>query len=86
MIPAIGPVIAGGSLATIVANAAGGTILATVVGALVGLGMPEEVARRYERAFESGRTLVTVQADERGHEAEAILQRHGGQDMQQVAR
>ena len=38
------------------------------------------------RAFESGRTLVTVQADERGHEAEAILQRHGGQDMQQVAR
>src|SRR5207302_1186560 len=86
VIPAIGPVIAGGALAVILANAAASTIIATVVGALVGLGIPEEEARQYESEFQAGRTLVTVKADDRSSEAEAILDRYGADDTQRVAR
>ena len=51
-------------------SAAGG-----VLGALIGLGIPETEARRYEAEFHAGRTLVVVQAIGRGGEALAILQR-----------
>jgi hypothetical protein len=40
------------------------------VGTLIGLGIPEDKARSYERAFEAGHTLVTVLADERYPEVE----------------
>ena len=54
VIPVIGPVIAGGTLAVILANAAGGAAIAGLVGALVGLGIPEEEAHHYEGEFEGG--------------------------------
>lgn len=56
VIPVIGPVIAGGTLAVLLANAAGGAAIAGVLGALVGLGIPEEEARLYEGEIQSGRT------------------------------
>jgi hypothetical protein len=86
VIPPIGPVIAGGALAVILANAAAGTIIATVAGTLVGLGIPEDEARSCESAFQAGSTLITVQADARYPQAAAILQRRGAHDTQQVAR
>jgi hypothetical protein len=52
------------------AGAAGGGIL----GALIGLDIPEEQARHYQREFHSGRSLVTVRAGDRHDEAVAILQ------------
>jgi hypothetical protein len=72
--------------AVILANVAAGTIVATLVGTLIGLGIPEDEARSYEGAFETGHILVTVLADERCPEVGAILQRHGAHDTQQVAR
>ena len=77
VLPAIGPIIAGGLLASVLASAAGGAAVAGVVGALVGLGIPEEEARYYESEFHSGRTIVTVRADDRYDEAVAILRAHG---------
>jgi hypothetical protein len=76
-IPAIGPVIAGGVFAAILASAVGGAVIAGIAGALIGLGIPEEEAHYYEGEFKSGRTLVTVKADNRYDEAWNIMHRCG---------
>jgi len=81
LLPAVGPIIAGGLLASVLASAAGGAVVGGIVGALIGLGIPEEEARYYEGEFQAGRMLVTVKADGRYDEAYAILRRHGAYDM-----
>jgi hypothetical protein len=68
IIPAVGPVIAGGTLAVILANAAGGLVIGGIVGALIGMGIPEEEAHYYEGEFKTGRTIVTVRANGRSDE------------------
>jgi len=85
VIPVIGPAIAAGTLGTILLNAAGGAAIATVTGALIGLGIPEEEAEYYEGELKSGRYLVTVQADNRAGEAWSILQQHGAYNCQNKA-
>jgi hypothetical protein len=82
LLPAIGPVIAGGTLAAIFASAATGAAVAGVAGALIGMGIPEEEARYYEGEFKAGRTVVTVQADGRSEEAVNVLRRHGSYDIE----
>ena len=78
VIPGIGPAIAGGTLAVILANAAGGAALAGLAGALVGLGIPEDEAKHYEGEFKAGRTIVTVKdVEARYNEAWSILHRFG---------
>ena len=62
LLPAIGPVIAGGTLAAILASAATGAAAAGVAGALVGLGIPEDEAKHYDSEFQAGRTIITVKA------------------------
>jgi len=81
VLPAIGPAIAGGILASVLASAAGTAAVGGLVGALIGLGIPEEEAKYYETEFNAGRTIVTVRADNRYDEAQAILRRHGAYDM-----
>jgi len=84
-IPGVGPVIAGGALATAlgvgggtaVAGAGIGATAGGVVGALIGMGIPEEEARHFESGFQSGGVLVTVNAGNRVMDALAILERHG---------
>jgi len=85
VIPVIGPAIAAGTLGVILANAAGGAAIATVIGALVGMGIPEEEATYYEGEFKAGRILVTVHANGRADEARAILLRHGAYDRTTAA-
>jgi hypothetical protein len=86
-IPGIGPVVAGGVLAssfglaggTAVAGAGIGAAAGGLVGALVGLGIPEDEAKYFESGFRSGRTLVTVNAGAgRASEAVDILRAHDG--------
>jgi len=79
-IPVIGPVLAIGTLGTILLNAIGGAVIVGIAGALIGWGIPEEEATYYENEVKSGRYLVTVQADGRAAEARAILDRFGGYD------
>ncbi len=78
VIPVIGPVLAVGTLGTILLNAAGGAAIVGLVGALVGLGIPEEDAKYYETEVHGGRFLVTVDANGRQTEAWNILHRAGG--------
>jgi len=78
MLPAIGPVIAGGTLAAILASAATGAAAAGVAGALVGLGIPEDEAAHYESEFHAGNIIVTVKAPaNRYNEAMTILNNAG---------
>lgn len=67
-IPGVGPVIAGGALATALATAAaGGAIGATaggLTGALVGLGIPEDEAKRYNDRLVGGDYLLVLEGSE----------------------
>jgi hypothetical protein len=78
-IPVIGPVLAVGTLGTVLLNAAGGAAIAGIAGALIGWGIPEEDARYYEGEVKTGRYLVTVECGY-GDDARDILKRHGGYD------
>jgi hypothetical protein len=78
LIPGIGPAIAGGTMMALLASAGAGAAVGGVLGGLVGLGIPEEEARYYEEEFQAGRTIVTVQADDRYREALEILHNQGG--------
>jgi uncharacterized protein (TIGR02271 family) len=82
LIPGFGPVIAGGILATILGGAAIGAAAGGILGALVGMGVPEEEAHYYESEFNEGRMLVTVKADGRYQEARDILRRNGAYDIE----
>jgi uncharacterized membrane protein len=62
-IPGIGPIIAG----------AGG-----LIGALVGMGVPEEDAKHFDRGFQEGAVLVTVLAGADGEEARDVIVACGG--------
>jgi hypothetical protein len=77
LIPGIGPAVAGGILATALTGGAIGAVAGGLLGALTGLGVPEEEARFYQQEFEAGRVVVTVQAGNRAQEALSILQRYG---------
>jgi len=84
-IPGVGPVIAGGALATALATAAtGGAIGAAaggLTGALAGLGIPDDRARVYNDRVNRGDYLVMVDGtNDEIHAAQAILNRHGIQE------
>ncbi|HEU4828283.1 MAG TPA: hypothetical protein VFT04_03735 [Gemmatimonadales bacterium] len=84
-IPGIGPVVAGGVLAstlgvvggTAAAGAGIGAATGGILGALIGMGIPHEDARYFERGVREGGTLVTVHAASRGVEAREALKAHG---------
>jgi hypothetical protein len=78
-IPGIGPIIAGGALASTLAGAGIGAAAGGLLGALVGLGVPEEDARYFEEGVRAGGILVTVQAGSRTPEARQILTEVGGE-------
>lgn len=86
LIPGIGPVVAGGLLASALAGAATGAVTGAVAGgitgALLGLGIPEEEARYYDEQFRDGRTLMTVDADDRYADASDIVRRRRGYDYE----
>jgi hypothetical protein len=82
LIPGFGPVIAGGIMATVLGGMVAGAAAGGLLGALVGLGVPEEEAKYYEREFNEGRTVVTVKAGSRSSEARDVLYRHGAYDVE----
>ena len=86
-LPGIGPVIAGGALATALATTAAGTAIGAatggLVGALVGLGIPENRAHYYNDRVAHGDYLVMVNStDDEIHRAQTILNRHRIQDFE----
>ena len=81
MLPAVGPVIAGGALAAVLASAAAGAAAGGIIGALVGMGIPEDEAEYYQKEVERGNILVTVQAGDRYEEAQEVLYDFGARNV-----
>src|SRR4051812_49636081 len=77
-IPGVGPIIAGGTLASTLAGAGIGGAAGGLIGALAGMGVPEEDARHFDQGFQAGGTLVTVDAGGRAGEARECLYESGG--------
>jgi hypothetical protein len=82
LIPGVGPILAAGSLAMFFGYAAAGAAIGGIFGALTGLGISEDEARYYEKAFHEGKALVAVKPGARAVDAAAILRRNGGYDLQ----
>ena len=61
-IPGVGPFIAAGPLMAALGGAAIGATVGGITGALIGLGIPEYEAKRYEGKIRDGRILVSVSA------------------------
>ena len=72
-LPGVGPVIAGGALATSLTGAGLGAAAGGILGALIGLGIPEATARYFEEGLRRGSVLVTVDAGTRLEAARDIL-------------
>jgi hypothetical protein len=82
-IPGLGPFIAAGPL---MAALSGAAVLATaggVVGALLGMGIPEYEAKRYEARLREGRILLSVHSDDSDETklAKEIFERAGAEDI-----
>jgi hypothetical protein len=82
LIPGVGPVVAAGILTSALGGALAGTAVGGIFGAFVGLGVSEHEAKFLETEFQSGKAIVVVRGGARGPEADAILRRHGGYDVQ----
>jgi hypothetical protein len=62
-IPGLGPFIAAGPIMGLLAGAGAGGAVGGVAGALIGMGIPEYEAKRYEGRVESGGILLSVHCD-----------------------
>ncbi|HLL88334.1 MAG TPA: hypothetical protein VK324_03430 [Tepidisphaeraceae bacterium] len=85
LVPGVGPIVAGGLLASFFGGAIAGTAVGGILGAMQGLGVSEDEAQHYERQFHDGKAIVAVRAADRGAEAADVLRRHGGHDVHDAA-
>ena len=86
-IPGLGPFIAAGPIVAALAGAGVGGAVGTLTGALVGLGIPEYEAKRYESFLNDGGALLSVHADdaEWAKRAKATLDRFGAKGIDRTS-
>ena len=63
-IPGVGPFIAAGPIMAALGGAAVGTAAGGVVGALIGMGIPEFEAKRYDAKIREGNILLSVHTED----------------------
>jgi hypothetical protein len=82
-IPGIGPFIAAGPIMAALAGAGALGAFGGIVGALVGMGIPEYEAKRYEGRVKHGGILLSVHCDDHDwvKRGEEILKRTGAEDI-----
>jgi hypothetical protein len=82
-IPGLGPFIAAGPLMAALGGVAAGAAVGGLTGALIGLGIPEFEAKRYEGKIRGGQILISVSAvdDARLDRAKKIFEAAGAQDI-----
>lgn len=81
LIPGFGPALAGGLLLATFGAAGIGALAGSIIGILVSIGVPEEVAHHYQRELENGHTIVTVKASSGYDETLSILRDNGARDV-----
>ncbi len=82
-IPGVGPLIAAGPIMATLAGAGVGGAIGGITGALVGLGIPEYEAKRYEGRIQKGGILLSVHcaSSDEVKRAKEIIERTGGEDV-----
>jgi hypothetical protein len=82
-IPGVGPFIAAGPIMAALGGAAVGGTVGGIAGALVGLGIPEYEAKRYEGKIREGNILLSVHSDDSDEtrEAKEIFKQAGANDI-----
>lgn len=87
-IPGLGPFVAAGPIAALLAGASAGGAVGGLTGALLGLGIPEHEVAGYEQRTMEGSTLISIScANESERDtATSILERNGGKNVSSVTR
>jgi len=82
-IPGVGPFIAAGPIVAALSGVAIGAAIGGIAGGLIGLGIPEIEAKRYEGKIKEGNILISVHTDnsEEITRAKAIFTQVGAQDI-----
>jgi uncharacterized membrane protein len=82
-IPGLGPFIAAGPLMAALSGAAAGAALGGITGALIGFGIPEIEAKKYEGKLRGGNILVAVHVDDSDQEkrAKEVFRIEGAHDI-----
>lgn len=82
-IPGVGPFVAAGPIMAALSGAALGATVGGITGALIGMGIPEFEAKRYEGKLKEGKILISVHSDnsKETDRAEAIFKQAGAQDI-----
>ncbi len=82
-IPGLGPFIAAGPIVAMLSGVGVGAAVGGLTGALIGLGIPEYEATRYEGRIKHGGILLSVHADDSQwiSKAKTILKRTGADDI-----
>jgi hypothetical protein len=82
-IPGVGPFIAAGPIMAALGGAAVGAAAGGLTGALVGFGIPEYEAKRYEGKLRSGNILLSVHTDDGKQvtRVKEIFKRHNADDI-----
>ena len=85
-IPGLGAFLAAGPIMAALAGAGAGGAVGTLTGALVGMGIPEYEAKRYESFVTDGGALLSVHADDRewAKKARTLLDGFGAYDIDQT--
>jgi hypothetical protein len=82
-IPGVGPLVAAGPIMAALAGAGIGGTVGGLSGAIIGFGIPEYEAKRYEGAVKDGGTLLSVHCASHDlvKKAKEILQHAGAEDI-----
>jgi uncharacterized protein YcfJ len=82
-IPGLGPLIAAGPIMAALTGAAVGGTVGGLTGALIGMGIPEYEAKRYEGQVKGGRALISVHSEnsDETDRAKAIFEAAGAEDI-----
>ena len=82
-IPGLGPFIAAGPIMAALGGAALGGTVGGVTGALIGMGIPEFEAKKYEGKVKSGSSLISVHSDDSDEteRAKEIFEQAGAEDI-----
>ena len=82
-IPGVGPFIAAGPIMAALGGAAVGAAVGGIAGALVGMGIPEYEAKRYEGKIKAGNILISVHSEssDESKQAKQIFEQAGAQDI-----
>ena len=82
-VPGVGVFIAAGPIMAALSGAAVGAAVGGIGGALIGMGIPEYEAKRYEGKIRQGNILISVHSDTPLHarQAKDIFQKAGADDI-----